>query len=220
MSKQYVVEETTNFLLLNKKAGIPCVPDQSGDKSLLDIMSQKKNIVLYPIHRIDRPVSGLVIFGKTKAFTTELSKLFQKGEIQKTYLAITEQQLQENERTLAAHLTHNKKRRRAEIMEDLDPNAKLHYKLKASSDRYFLYQIEIEGGKFHQIRAMLAHQGCHIKGDVKYGARRANKDRSICLHAHTMQFRNHKTHETEIYRAQLPEDNLWNYFRDQLFEEE
>ena len=220
MAKQYVVEENSQFLLLNKKAGIPSVPDQTGDNSLLDIMTKKKNITLYPIHRIDRPVSGLVIFGKSKGFTRDMSALFQTHKVDKTYLAITEKKLDNDQGTLMAHLKHDTKRRRAEVDEGAEPNASLHYTFKAASDRYFLYEVEIEGGKFHQVRVMLANAGCPIKGDVKYGARRGNKDRSICLHAHTMRFINPKYKREENHTAQFPDDNLWLFFKEALGEEE
>lgn len=204
------------FWICNKPAGMPVQPDQTGDKSLLDLVAIYARRRFYPVHRLDRPVSGLVILARTATAAATLSEAFRNQEVEKIYLAITEGHPEPAEGRLEAML-HTAERQFKAVIGDGshadDRLAVLHYRTVARGDRYTLLEVHTEGGRFHQIRAQLAAAGWPIKGDVKYGARRGNRDRSIHLHAWKLAFQHPVSGERLSFEAPLPADPLWEGLR-------
>lgn len=214
--KDWILYKDDVMMAVNKPAGIAVQPDKTGDESLVDILTEGLNIKLHLIHRIDRPVSGMVLFAYTRKTAAHLSKQFANHSIEKKYLVAVESKPEKEEATLVHYLQHDKKRKKAFISDKgLNENkVSLSYKFLISSDRYHFLEVQMQGGKFHQIRAQLAHVGLIIKGDVKYGARRKNKDRSIHLHASKLEFVHPKTEKQKSLEARMPEDPVWNVLKE------
>lgn len=169
-------------MVINKPPGIASQPDPTGDPSAQDLVSEQLRIPLYVVHRLDRPASGVLVMAKTKEAAAALSETFKNGLATKTYLAVTAEKLPEEAGSLVHHLEHGARSNRSRPSPN-GKRAELKYKRLASSERYHLYEIELLTGRHHQIRAQLSAMGCPIRGDVKYGYKRGNQDRSICLHS-------------------------------------
>ena len=206
--------KTNQFLAFNKPPGLP-VQSQKGI-SLHHFANAYAKRPLHLIHRIDQPVSGLVLFGRNARAAAAISEQFAKGLVERTYFAIVAEKPSDLEDTLSHHLVHNKKVNKSVVVDASDADGKastLTYRYLRSSDVYHLLEIKLITGRHHQIRAQLAAVGMPIKGDVKYGARRANKDRSIHLHASEMRF----THPVSGLHVQVqapwPNEVLWNALR-------
>ena len=170
------------------------------------------NVVLGVVHRLDRPVSGVVVFAKTSKALARLNTMFRDGQVKKTYWAITQGRPQKMEDTISGWLTRNEKQNKSYTHDHEVKGSKkavLSYKLRAVTDRYSLLEVSLLTGRHHQIRCQLAAIGCPIKGDLKYGARRSNADGSISLHARSVQFEHPVSHEMIKVEAPVPEDNLW-----------
>ena len=214
-----IVYEDGDFIAFNKPAMLPTQPDKTGDVSLLDLANEYLKRDCYLLHRIDRPTSGIVLFAKNENAASYLNQQFQNRETVKLYFAIVENAPLSIEADLTHFLVENKEKNKSYIAESSKKQAKqaeLHYILRGSSDRYHLLEINLKTGRHHQIRAQLATIGCPVKGDVKYGARRANKDRSIHLHAWQFSFW-HPFLKTKIdLTAALPADVLWQFFQKNL----
>ena len=212
-----VLYKNNQLIAFNKPAGMPVQSDKTGDASLLILAKAytKKNLEL--IHRIDRPASGVVLMSKVGGALASLNRQFQEREVKKTYLAIVKNKPPCNKDRLIHFLQKNEKQNRSvaynkEIAHS--KKAELEYELLASSEHYHLLKIQLRSGRHHQIRAQLAALGCPIKGDVKYGFRRANADRSIHLHAWQLVFRHPISGQKEKIMAPLPEGALWGFFGD------
>lgn len=205
--------EDTHLLLVVKKAGIPVAPDKTGDPNLLDLLQEQTGLSLHPVHRIDRPVSGLVLFAKTAEAMTAMTQLWQQKKVQKTYLAVVAKAESLEAATLVHFMDKNPKNNKVKVSADKRPNteqATLHYRVLGHSDRYTLLEVSPETGRRHQIRAQLAAIGHPIKGDVKYGARRANADRSIHLHAWKLAFAHPFSGRQMAAETPPPDEPLWN----------
>ncbi len=220
--KDWILYEDDAFIAVNKPALLPTQPDLTGDVSLLDFLdvhSEQKNYVL---HRIDRPTSGIVLFAKNEIAAAHLNQQFQDREIQKSYLAVVENtplSISSIQGDLVHFLIENKEKNKSYIVESTRKGAKraeLNFILRGASDRYHLLEIALKTGRHHQIRAQLSAIGCPIKGDVKYGARRANSDRSIHLHAWKLAFFHPFLNKKIDLIAELPNDVLWQFFNTQL----
>ena len=165
------------------------------------------------VHRLDRPVSGVVIFAKTSKALPRLNKMFaEHDKVSKTYWAIVQNRPQASKGTLTHWLTRQEKNNTARAYDREVPGAKkavLDYELIASGDRYHLLEIHLHTGRHHQIRCQLAKMGCPIKGDLKYGAPRSNPDGSISLHARNLTLEHPVSHETISVTAPVPDDRLW-----------
>ena len=202
-----------HFIILDKAAGVPTQPDKTGDMSLLQLAEIYCKRRVHAITRLDRPASGLNIFGKIPDDVNYVRGLIEKEKFEKVYIAIVEGQIEKFENQLEHFLFHNTKSRKAEISEiekEGYKDAKLNYELLSTTDNYSILKIFIPTGRFHQIRAQLAHIGHPIKGDVKYGARRANKDRSIYLLCYSMKFKVKATgKEIHSFAEINTEDSLW-----------
>lgn len=194
-----------------KPAGMPVQPDLTGDASLLELLSrQLADPGLGLVHRLDRPVSGVVLFARDAATLAELNRLFRERRVEKRYWAIVEGRAGNG--VAEHHLLHDTKAHRARVLPagaDTGEPARLRTTVLAHGDRYTLVEAVPEGGAFHQVRTQLAATGHPIKGDVKYGARRGEKDRSIALHARSLRFQHPATGGTLTIEAPAPEGPLW-----------
>ena len=218
-----VVYEDNHIIIVNKQSGEIVQGDKTGDRPLSDIVKdyikekyQKPGAVfLGVVHRLDRPVSGLVVFARTSKALTRLNKMFAEGEVHKTYWALVKNAPQETEATLTHWLVRNEKQNKSYAYATEKPNAKkaiLKYRLIGKSDNYSLLEVQLMTGRHHQIRCQLAAMGCPIKGDLKYGAPRSNPDGSISLQSHRVEFIHPVSKERVTVEAPLPDDPLWQAF--------
>ena len=219
-----VLYEDNHIIVVNKQSGEIVQGDKTGDTPLSDIVktylkekyNKPGNVFLGVVHRLDRPVSGVVLFAKTSKALPRLNKLFAEHEkVKKTYWAIVGNKPPQESGTLTHWLTRNEKTNTAKAYDREVPNSKkaiLDYRLIAASQRYFLLEIQLHTGRHHQIRCQLAKMGFPIKGDLKYGAPRSNPDGSICLHARHLGLEHPVTHEILSITAPVPQDALWQAF--------
>ncbi len=219
-----VVYEDNHIIVVNKAASEIVQGDKTGDTPLSETVKlylkekYKKpgNVYLGVTHRLDRPVSGLVIFAKTSKALPRLNEMFKSSEVKKTYWAIVKNAPKQQEGILEHYLVRNEKQNKSYAYEREMPNSKkaiLHYKVIGHSDNYFLLEIDLKTGRHHQIRCQLAKMGCPIKGDLKYGAARSNPDGSICLHSRYVSFIHPVSKIPIELEAPVPSGNLWNSFR-------
>lgn len=218
-----VLYEDNHIIIVSKNCNEIVQGDKTGDRPLSetvkDYIKEKYHkpgdVFLGVVHRLDRPVSGLVVFARTSKALTRLNEMFRKGEVQKTYWAITQEQPPQPEGTLKHWIVRNEKRNKSYAYDTERPGAKLaelDYRLIGQTERYNLIEVNLKTGRHHQIRCQLAHIGCHIKGDLKYGARRSNPDGGISLLARRVSFVHPVSKKTITIDAPLPDDNLWQAF--------
>ena len=222
-----VLYEDNHIIIVNKSVSEIVQGDKTGDKPLSEIVKEwlkKKynkpgNVFCGVTHRLDRPVSGIVVFAKTSKALARLNEMFKDKEVNKTYWAIVKNEPKQKQGTLINYLVKNEKQNKSYAYDVEKPNSKkaiLHYNQIAKSDNYCLLEINLETGRHHQIRCQLAQMGCEIKGDLKYGANRSNPDSGISLHARQIKFI-HPVSKIEIdIVAPVPSDNLWLSFEKQL----
>ncbi|KPK87013.1 MAG: pseudouridine synthase [Bacteroides sp. SM23_62_1] len=215
-----VLYEDNHLIAINKRPSQIVQSDKTGDPSLAILLKEyirKKydkpgDVYLGIIHRLDRPASGIVLFARTSKALTRMNKLFRDGRIEKTYWVITGVAPPLNEDRLDHYLKKNEKQNKSYVF--LKPVtgsklASLEYRLLNHSDRYFLLEVRLLTGRHHQIRCQLAHIGCPVKGDLKYGFPRSNRDGSIGLHARSLSFIHPVIKEQVVIHASPPEDKLW-----------
>ena len=216
-----IVYEDNHLIIVNKSAGELSQSDYTRDLSLVDKVKNyiktkyKKpgNVYLGLVNRLDRPTSGLVIFSKTSKSLARMNKLLKERKIKKIYHAVTEKSPNPKKGTLINFLKKNQIKNKSFIVNENEPKSKkaiLHYTLIKKLKKFFLIEIMLETGRHHQIRSQLANIGCVIKGDVKYGAKRANKDKSICLHAKNIEFIHPITKAKISLDANPPKSNIWS----------
>ena len=216
-----VVYEDNHIVVVNKTSSEIVQGDKTGDTPLSEMVKQylkekynkPGNVFIGVTHRLDRPVSGLVVFAKTSKALPRLNEMFRNGEVKKTYWAIVKECPKETEGELVHYLVRNEKQNKSYAYDKEVKNSKkavLHYKLIGHSQN--LLEVDLKTGRHHQIRCQLAKMGCPIKGDLKYGSPRSNPDGSICLHARTVQFVHPVSKEMIRLTAPVPEGNLWNGF--------
>ena len=213
-----IIYQDDHIVGLNKYPGMPAVPDQTDNQSAKDRLEQIIDQKLYILHRIDRPTSGIILFAKSKKAATYYSQLFACYEhIEKSYIAVTEHQLQNNNGKLEDYLIRSSTLNKSYVTADKKRGkySLLYYRFLLKTDNYWVYDIDLRTGRHHQIRTQLAHQSCPIKGDVKYGARRNNKNRSIHLHARKLKFKT-MDHRQIVLQADFWEDPLWNFINNKL----
>lgn len=223
-----ILYEDNHIIAVNKKSGDIVQGDETGDKPLVDFIKdyikekyQKPGeVFLGVVHRIDRPVSGIVLFARTSKGLSRLNELFKTKEITKTYWAVVKNKPREDSGTLIHYHLKEEKQRKAKLFDKEVAHSKkcvLHYKLLASSDNYHLLEIQLETGRFHQIRAQLAKIGSPIKGDIKYGFDRPNENtRSIHLHARKIEFTHPVKNEKIAITAPVPEEVIWKFFENKM----
>ena len=218
-----VVYEDNHIIVVNKTASEIVQADKTGDTPLSETVKlylkekyQKPgNVFIGVTHRLDRPVSGLVVFAKTSKALTRLNEMFRAGEVKKTYWAVVKNAPKESEGELVHFLVRNEKQNKSYAYDKEVPNSKkavLDYRLIGRSENYYLLEVDLKTGRHHQIRCQLAKMGCPIKGDLKYGSPRSNPDGSICLHARRVRFVHPVSKELIELKAPLPEGNLWKGF--------
>ena len=215
-----VIYEDNHLIAVNKTCREIVQGDKTGDTPLSEILkawlkekyAKPGNVFVGVAHRLDRPVSGLVLFAKTSKALARLNEMFRTGDIKKTYWAIVKNSPPTEEGTLEHWLVRNEKQNKSYAYTEEKPNSKkaiLHYKLLARSDNYYLLEVDLKTGRHHQIRCQLAKMGCPIKGDLKYGSERSNKDGGISLHARKAQFVHPVSKEPVEIVASVPDDSLW-----------
>ena len=218
-----VVYEDNHIIVVNKTASEIVQGDKTGDTPLSDTVKQylkeKYNkpgtVFLGVTHRLDRPVSGLVVFAKTSKALSRLNDMFRNGEVKKTYWAIVKNRPQELEGELTNWLVRTEKQNKSYAYDKEVKDSKkavLCYKTIGHSQNYHLLEVDLKTGRHHQIRCQLAKMGCPIKGDLKYGSPRSNPDGSICLHARRIAFVHPVSKESIEIEAPVPSGNLWNGF--------
>lgn len=218
-----ILYEDNHLLIVNKHAGDLVQPSPECDdaletqiKAMIKIRDHKPSeVYLGVVHRIDRPVSGTVIFAKTSKALVRLNEMIRNGAIRKTYWAVTESAPQPEQGELCHWIVRNGKTNRSHAYDTPRADAKqarLKYRMLAASTNYTLLEIDLLTGRHHQIRAQLSKIGCPIKGDLKYGARRSNPDGGISLHSRRVEFV-HPVQKTPLcVTAPVPDDNLWRFF--------
>ncbi len=218
-----VVYEDNHIIVVNKTASEIVQGDKTGDTPLSETVKQylkekynkPGNVFVGVTHRLDRPVSGLVVFAKTSKALSRLNDMFRLGEVKKTYWAIVKERPKELEGELVHYLVRNEKQNKSYAYDKEKKDSKkavLHYKLIGCSKNYHLLEVDLKTGRHHQIRCQLAKMGSPIKGDLKYGSPRSNPDGSICLHARSVSFIHPVSKEEISLTAPVPAGNLWNGF--------
>ena len=216
-----VIYEDNHILIVAKKAGEIVQGDKTGDTPLSDMAKadvkekyhRPGNVFVGVVHRLDRPVSGLVCFARTSKALSRLCAMFASHEqVRKTYWALVCKRPPQDEGTLVNWLTRDTRRNMAKAYDHEVPHSKkavLDYRLLATTDRYFLLEVNLHTGRHHQIRCQLAHMGCIIKGDLKYGAPRSNPDGSISLQARRICMEHPVSHQLIDVIAPVPEEPVW-----------
>ena len=218
-----VLYEDNHIIIINKVAGEIVQGDKTGDKSLCDKMkaylkekyAKPGNVFVGLPHRLDRPVSGVVVLAKTSKALERLNNMFRDGNVKKIYWAITKERPQQSEGELSSWILRNEKMNKSFCYTKEVKGSKhalLYYKHIAESKNYSLIEVELKTGRHHQIRCQLSSIGCPIKGDLKYGAKRSNPDGSISLHARYIEFTHPVSKELIQVTAPLPKDSLWQSF--------
>jgi 23S rRNA pseudouridine1911/1915/1917 synthase len=218
-----IIFEDNHIIVVNKKSGQIVQGDKTGDAPMNDLLKdflkakyeKPGNVFIGTAHRIDRPVSGIVLFAKTSKALARINEMFQNKEIQKKYWCIVKNKPKNNTGLLVDFLLKNEKQNKSYVVKPDNKSAlkcELEYKVLQSSDNYHLLEINPLTGRHHQIRAQLSHAGFPIKGDLKYGFDRSNPDGSICLHARQLNFIHPVKKEPVEIIAPVPEEKLWQYF--------
>lgn len=213
-----ILYEDNHILIVNKNCGEIVQGDKTGDEPLSETFKafiamrdgKPGQVFLGVPHRLDRPVSGVVLFAKTSKALERLAAMFRDGSVHKTYWALCCEAPAAESGELADFLVRNEKQNKSYIVRDRRPDAKLaklRYRLIGNSEHYHLIEVELLTGRHHQIRCQLAGMGCHIKGDLKYGAPRSNRDGGICLHSHSADFI-HPVSKKEIH-VEAPVPGSW-----------
>lgn len=216
-----VVYEDNHIIVVNKKSGDIVQGDKTGDAPLSDLVKayiKKKydkpgDVFLGTVHRLDRPTTGIVLYARTSKALSRMNEMFRENKIQKTYWAVTEKAPKQKVGKLINWLNKNEKQNKSYVVKEGDgKKAELDYNVKGHSDTYHLIEVMPLTGRHHQIRVQLSNVGAIIKGDLKYGAKRSNKDGSIHLHARKLHFMHPVKKEPITIVAPTPDDPVWNYF--------
>lgn len=219
-----VLYEDNHIIIVYKQSGEIVQGDKTGDKPLSETIKEwikekyakPGNVFLGVVHRLDRPVSGIVVFAKTSKALSRLNNMFRNGEVRKTYWAMVQTAPNMPEATLTNWLVQNEKQNKSYVYNNEMPNAKqaiLKYKTIGQTEHYTLLEVNLLTGRHHQIRCQLAAMGCPIKGDLKYGARRSNPDGSISLLSHKVEFIHPVSKQKIVVVSPLPTEKVWDNFR-------
>lgn len=215
-----VLYEDNHIIIVNKKPGEIVQGDKTGDVPLSETVkdwikeryAKPGNVYIGVVHRLDRPVGGIVVFAKTSKACARLNDMFRNGQVHKTYWAITRNMPKEPEALLTHYITtveKNNKSYASATPKEGSKESKLKYKVIANSERYHLLEVELLTGRKHQIRVQLSSIGCPVKGDLKYGDKRSNPDGSISLIARRVQFEHPVSHKMIDITAPVPDNTLW-----------
>ena len=215
-----VIYEDNHLLIVSKRPGEIVQGDKTGDIPMVESLklylkekyNKLGNVFLGLVHRLDRPVGGLVIFAKTSKALSRMTQMFAKGEVQKSYLAIVTDRPREAQARLTHYLVRNEKQNKSYAYYQERANSKraeLSYRLISSGEHYHLVEVDLHTGRHHQIRCQLSAIGCPIKGDLKYGAKRSNPDGSISLLSYRLCFRHPVSGVDLDIKAPLPNERIW-----------
>ena len=213
-----VLYEDNHIIAINKKSGDIVQGDKTGDAPLSDFVKayiKKKynkpgEVFLGTIHRLDRPTSGVVLYARTSKALTRMNEQFREKQVQKTYWAVVDNAPSNDSGTLENYLLKNQKQNKSYVTKGSDgKHAILDFKMLKKLDNFFHLEIKPKTGRHHQIRVQLAHIGCIIKGDLKYGAKRSNKDASIHLLAQKLEFIHPVKKNPITIVAPAPKDSIW-----------
>lgn len=223
MYKPTVVYEDNHLLCVSKRPGEIVQGDKTGDEPMSEALkgwlkekyNKPDNVYLGVIHRLDRPVGGLVLFAKTSKALSRMNELFRTGDVSKRYWAVVTARPPKHSDTLEQYLVRNESQNKSYVARQgaATPGAKLarlSYRLLASGEHYHLLEIELHTGRHHQIRCQLAALGCPIKGDLKYGAPRSNPGGSISLLSRQISFTHPVSKEALTLTAPVPDERLWH----------
>ncbi len=216
-----VIYEDNHIIIVYKESGEIVQGDKTGDAPLSDYVKayikekyQKPGeVFLGVVHRLDRPVSGLVVFARTSKALGRLNEMFRRGDVHKTYWALVANKPAADSGHLEHWLVRNEKQNKTYAYASVKPGAKhaaLNYRVVGHTDRYYLLEVELLTGRHHQIRCQLAAMGCPIRGDLKYGAPRSNPDGSISLMSYRVQFVHPVSNVDIDVTSPLPSDSLWH----------
>ena len=222
-----VLYEDNHLIIVNKSVSEIVQGDKTGDTPLCDTLkawlkekyAKPGNVFVGVPHRLDRPVSGVVVFAKTSKALARLNEMFRNGEVHKTYWAVVQQPPEREAAEITHYLVRNEKLNKSVAYDSPRTGAKeavLAYRTLCRSDNYTLLEVKLKTGRHHQIRCQLAHIGAPIKGDLKYGARRSNPDGGISLHARQVSFIHPVSRQPIEVVAPVPADALWQYFEQQV----
>ena len=221
-----ILYEDNHIIIVNKTASEIVQGDKTGDTPLSEIVKQylkekyqkPGNVFIGVTHRLDRPVSGLVVFAKTSKALSRLNEMFKNSEVKKTYWAIVKDAPKEPEGELVNYLVRNEKQNKSYAYDKEVPGSKkaiLHYRMIGRSENYFLLEVDLKTGRHHQIRCQLAATGLPLRGDLKYGARRSQPGGGISLHSRRVELEHPVRREPIVVEAPVPAgDNLWAYFEE------
>ena len=215
-----VIYEDNHLIAVNKNCHEIVQGDKTGDVPLSDMLkawlkekyAKSGNVFVGVTHRLDRPVTGIVLSAKTSKALSRINELFRLGKIEKTYWAITKNCPVDSEGELKHWLIRNEKQNKSIAYESEKPNTQqaiLHYRVISKSDNYSLLEIDLKTGRHHQIRCHLAKISCPVKGDLKYGADRSNPDGGISLHARKLSFLHPVSQQHVEIVASVPDEHLW-----------
>jgi len=218
-----ILYEDNHIIAVYKRSSDLAQGDRTGDLSL-DVEVKKYiaekykkpgDVFLGVVHRLDRPVSGVILFARTSKALKRLNEIFRTREVKKTYLAIVKERPPQDEATITHFLKKNEKQNKSYVYDNEvkgSKEASLTYRLKGRSDKYYLLEIDLHSGRHHQIRAQLAKIGCPVKGDLKYGYPRSNEDGGISLFARKLEFIHPVKKEAVSITAHFPEGDIWPLF--------
>lgn len=218
-----ILYEDNHIIIVNKRSSDLVQGDGTGDEPLDDIIrayiKEKYNkpgdVYLGVVHRLDRPVSGCVVYARTSKALSRLSELFRTREVRKTYWAIVSERPPAEEGILSNYLKKNEPQNKSYVYDKEVKGSKLaelSYRVLARSEKYYLIEVDLLTGRHHQIRAQLAAVGCPIKGDLKYGSKRSNEGGGISLHSRRISFVHPVKNEEIKVEAPLPDDRVWKLF--------
>ncbi len=222
-----ILFEDNHLIALNKMPGEIVQGDKTGDKPMSEVikdylkekLQKPGSAFIGVVHRIDRPVSGIVIFAKTSKALVRMNELFREKKIKKTYWAVVKNKPPEESGTLIHYLKKDEAKNKSKAYDhEVSGSLRswLDYKVIGQSDNFYLIEVAPETGRHHQIRVQLAAIGCQIKGDLKYGFPRSNADGSIHLHARKIEFIHPVRKESISLFALVPDDVVWKYFEETL----
>jgi len=223
MKSPEILYEDNHIIAVNKPAGMLIQGDKTGDTTLPDIVKEylrvkynkPGNIFLGVVHRLDRPVSGVVLFARTSKATSRLNEAFRSQKVNKTYLAIVQKEPPFHEDLISGYLSKDQTKNKSYLSQNKQKGkySELSYKWLGSYEKHSLLEVSPFTGRHHQIRVMLNSIGCTIKGDLKYGAAKPNSDGNICLHASAVKFIHPVKKEPYVIEAPLPKTSEWNEFK-------
>jgi 23S rRNA pseudouridine1911/1915/1917 synthase len=222
-----ILYEDNHIIAVYKRSSDLVQGDKTGDVSLdteikkyiAEKYKKTGEVFLGVVHRLDRPVSGVILFARTSKALSRLNEMFKSKQVKKIYLAIVKERPPEDEATITHFLKKNETQNKSYVYDNEvkgSKEASLTYRLKGRSEKYYLLEVELHSGRHHQIRAQLAKIGCPIKGDLKYGFPRSNEDGGISLFARRLEFIHPVKKEAVTIIGHFPEGDIWSVFMDSI----